>query len=1516
MNYARRLDRRAALRTKRRSVVKDQIRRGLMAERLEDRSLMAADLSSFLASGHSDYWNVVKPTDVTNDGHVAPNDALEIINRLNASGSQQLPQGTGGEGETGPRMYVDVNNDGFISPGDALAVINQLNGEGDTVKRVRYTVQTLAPGTDTPISTVQAGQDFDVQIVVDDLKNDGNPNRGVFAAYSDLGYDKSLSKVRVAEVQIVTVGGAGTATLTLGGQTTAPFQVVTTAQGSPPVPARAFNATQIQTALNTTLGANTVFVSPTSTSGAFSYYVWFVGQYDVNQAKLSGAAASGTATVTVRDAADNLPTSVIRAVDGDPTIAASFTEAFRSRDLPNGDLASPYQNFLSAIDASSPDRVDEMGAAAGLAAVGNGPIELLRVRMKAILPSGDSATQTFIPDFTNNLHPAHDTLVYADASTSPPESTAVANDEIDIISATITINSGVIIAQPDTLAFAEDEASAALRTVNVLTNDSKTASAPPGALQVVSFTQPATGGTVARVNAGDLTNGNLVFTPTQDFNGTATFTYTVGIVGDNNVNDQKVQTVTVNISAVNDAPVNTVPGAQNTPEDVVKIINGMSIADVDAGTADVQVTLAATNGTISLSGIAGLAFSSGDGTGDATMTFTGPLTAVNTAIGGLTFTPTADFNGTASLTITTNDQGNTGSGGAKTDTDSVSITVTPVNDAPTNQIGTPPAPITPGNSVLAIPDTTFSFTGANLLSVKDPDAGTSFSTTLALAPNTGTLGITPSGATVTGAGTANISISGSLTAVNAALATLTYSPQAGFTGSSTLTIVSNDGQAQDSDTLGIDVIPPNKPFARNDALAIDEGTTAAQTIAVLANDLTNTGAVPTLESFTQPLSGAPGTVALNDNGTPTDKTDDKLVYTPPGGDFFGTVQFTYVINETPATASNGPSTGTVTVTINNINDAPVGVADNFGTAIGVPLTVPARGVLTNDTDVDDPATSLKAVNAVIAAGQGTVTLNQDGSFTYTPPAGGGNFSFTYQAEDPHGARSAATTVSIHVAAPPQVTNSSATAQEDTTTPISIAANYSDPTENRPLGSVEIVSNVPAAAGTVTVAADNKSFSYAPSNNFNTTRPPVSPITFTYRAKASDGTASNVATVSISVNEVNDNPTAVNDTFLAVKNNGSIGIDQPVTVLTNDSILPDVQETLKVTGVNGTDADVNGNTAAIPTTGGGSVKLVNFEIKYTSPPTTGSDSFTYKVSDFDQTSGAARGGSATATVNVTIVDFVPKTVSGTIFIDGDNDGNIGASEKRLANVEVHLVGTDFTNQAVALTAFTDVNGVYSFVGVKPPAAGTSYTITEVQPAYLTTGLDTNAAASALVTNTSRLDNLFALAWGVTDQSGNITGLNFGERGVNVASLSDSSGLLAEYLASSGSNGFVMAVDLGGNTLWSWSLPGWDNTKTVSATLNSLSSLTLHITDGQNHSYSVDLGTGFTIPGSTARFRILGVGQNGQYIIRIDGSANGATDGMGLPQLLAATPGAGGEGEGSVDPQYAGGADAVFASQAWA
>ncbi len=87
------------------------------------------------------------------------------------------------------------------------------------------------------------------------------------------------------------------------------------------------------------------------------------------------------------------------------------------------------------------------------------------------------------------------------------------------------------------------------------------------------------------------------------------------------------------------------------------------------------MTLTATNGTLTLSGTSGLSFTVGDGTADATMTFTGTIANINTALNGMTFTPTLGFSGAATLTITSDDLGNTGSGGAHTDTDVVNIQV-------------------------------------------------------------------------------------------------------------------------------------------------------------------------------------------------------------------------------------------------------------------------------------------------------------------------------------------------------------------------------------------------------------------------------------------------------------------------------------------------------------------------------------------------------------------------------------------------------------------------------------------------------------------------------------------------------------------------------------------------------------------------------------------------------------------------------------------------------------------------
>ena len=111
--------------------------------------------------------------------------------------------------------------------------------------------------------------------------------------------------------------------------------------------------------------------------------------------------------------------------------------------------------------------------------------------------------------------------------------------------------------------------------------------------------------------------------------------------------------------------------------------NGVWIGDVDAGTSEVQVKLTGTNGTVTLGDTSGLTFSVGDGTDDATMTFKGTVEEVNEALNGMSFLPTLDYNGTlAKITIATSDLGASGTGGAKTTTDTINITVNPVPDKP------------------------------------------------------------------------------------------------------------------------------------------------------------------------------------------------------------------------------------------------------------------------------------------------------------------------------------------------------------------------------------------------------------------------------------------------------------------------------------------------------------------------------------------------------------------------------------------------------------------------------------------------------------------------------------------------------------------------------------------------------------------------------------------------------------------------------------------------------------------
>ena len=233
---------------------------------------------------------------------------------------------------------------------------------------------------------------------------------------------------------------------------------------------------------------------------------------------------------------------------------------------------------------------------------------------------------------------------------------------------------------------------------------------------------------------------------------------------------------------VNDPPVNTVPGAQSVAEDTALPIAGVSVADIDS-TALTTTLGRVANGILNVIAGAGVT-----GNGTASVTITGTAAQINTALAGLAYTGNLNFNGVDTLTVVTGD-------GTASDTDTVAITVNAVNDPPVNTV--------PGAQSVA-EDTLLPIVG---VSVADIDSS-ALTTTLSVA--NGILNVIP-GAGVTGSGSASVSITGTAAEINAALVGLAYTGSLNFNGGDTITVVTGDGTASDTDTIAITVNPVNDP---------------------------------------------------------------------------------------------------------------------------------------------------------------------------------------------------------------------------------------------------------------------------------------------------------------------------------------------------------------------------------------------------------------------------------------------------------------------------------------------------------------------------------------------------------------------------------------------------------------------------------------------------------------------------------------------------------------------------------
>ena len=254
--------------------------------------------------------------------------------------------------------------------------------------------------------------------------------------------------------------------------------------------------------------------------------------------------------------------------------------------------------------------------------------------------------------------------------------------------------------------------------------------------------------------------------------------------------------------------------------------------------------------------------------------------------------------------------------------------------------------------------------------------------------------------------------------------TVAYTPAANYSGPDSFSYTIGDGHGGTATaTVSVTVTPVNDgPAAVNDAASTAEDT--AVTVAVLGNDTDPDGDGLTVTTVTSPARGG---AIVNPDGT--------ITFTPAANDS-GAANFSYTVSD----SQGASATATVIVTVDAVNDAPVAVNDAATTAEDSAVSI---AVLANDTDLEDAELT---VTGVSTPAHGSAVANPDGTITYTPAANyAGADSFTYTIGDGQGG-SATATVSVTVTAVndgPVAANDAATTAEDTAVGIAVLANDTD-----------------------------------------------------------------------------------------------------------------------------------------------------------------------------------------------------------------------------------------------------------------------------------------------------------------------------------------------------------------------------------------------------------------------------------------------------------------------------------------
>ncbi|MBX5337036.1 tandem-95 repeat protein [Vibrio parahaemolyticus] len=542
-------------------------------------------------------------------------------------------------------------------------------------------------------------------------------------------------------------------------------------------------------------------------------------------------------------------------------------------------------------------------------------------------------------------------------------------------------------------------------------------------------------------------DGSVTYTPNDNYHGTDSFTY---IVTSGGVSEST--TVSVDVTPVNDAPV-AKDDIATTQEDTAVTIDVLpNDSDVDGDKLSIEsASVPKEQGTVEV---------------------------VN---GKLVFTPAENFNGDAEITYTVTD-------GELTDEAKVTVTVNPVNDAPTIKV----------DAVESITEDAVSTdTVVATLTVRDTDTPEDQLTVSLENNSNGYFVLVGNEVKLTQAG---------VDAVNndeLNLKDLTISASV------------SDGvnpTANDSDSLIVNRVN-DAPVAKDDIATTQEDT--AVTIDVLPNDSDVDGDKLSLQSASVPE--AQGKVEI---------VDGKLVFTP-AENFHGDAEITYTLTDGALTDQ-----ATVNVTVNAVNDTPVvesNLADQTLAEDFTPYTIDLNTAFSDVDNVDGELTFSVSGNSNV------LVSIENGIATISPTADwNGSETLTFTATDPSG-ESVSQTVDFTVAPVVDIKADSTNVVEDTPTIINVLGNDTFEGDGKV---VSLDTNNGPANGTVSVNPDG-SVTYTPNDNYQGTD------SFTYIVTS--GGVSESTTVSVDVTPVNDAPVAKDDTAITDE-------DTPVTIdaLPNDN----------------------------------------------------------------------------------------------------------------------------------------------------------------------------------------------------------------------------------------------------------------------------------------------------------------------------------------------------------------------------